>query len=68
MNIFADEELNINLTKVYNPVILKTDEGFELSICMRDWGYDIIIPKLEKHIHINDSGKVLVLREGKSNE
>ncbi len=64
MNLEVDEDRNILAKKVYNPLVLQTDEGFEISICMRDWGYDIMIPKLNKHLHINDSGEIIDLRKG----
>lgn len=64
MKLEVDEERNILFKKVYNPLVLQTDEGFEISICMRDWGYDIMIPKFNKHLHINDMGEIFNLKEG----
>ena len=40
MKISVDENRNILLEEVYNPVVLKTQDGEKLSICMRDSGFE----------------------------
>lgn len=39
--ITVREDYLIQLEEVYNPIILKTSEGVEYSICMRDYGIEI---------------------------
>lgn len=41
MKIKVREDYNIQLEDVHNPIILKTKEGMEYSICMRDYGLEI---------------------------
>ena len=36
MKVSVDEERNIVLKEVFNSVILETEEGNQLAICMRD--------------------------------
>jgi len=62
MKIEINEERDIVLKEVYNSIVLQTNEGFEIAICMRDWGYDILIPKFDKHIHINDRAEIINLK------
>lgn len=35
------EDYNLQLEEVYNPIVLKTREGIEYFICMRDRGIEI---------------------------
>lgn len=36
------ENRNIQLEEVYNPIVLKTNDNEELSICMRDSGFEFV--------------------------
>lgn len=40
MKITTNEQNNIQLEEVFNPIILKTSSGEELCICMRDSGFE----------------------------
>jgi len=40
MKISVDENNNILLENVYNSIILKTSDGEEMAICMRDSGFE----------------------------
>lgn len=35
------EDYLIEMEEVYNPIVLKTSEGVEYGICMRDYGIEI---------------------------
>jgi hypothetical protein len=39
--ITVREDYLIQLEEVYNPIILKTSEGVEYGVCMRDYGIEI---------------------------
>jgi len=41
MEITVDENKDILLTDVYNPIRVQTKEGVELSFCMRDGTFEI---------------------------
>lgn len=41
MEIDVDESGQVRLKKVFNPIILKTEEGNSLSLCMRDGDFEI---------------------------
>lgn len=41
MKVSVGEERTIVLEEVYNSICLKTAEGFEVAICMRDDGFEI---------------------------
>lgn len=43
MKISTNELYNIVLEEVYNPIVLKTKEGNQYSICMRDEGIEIVL-------------------------
>lgn len=58
MKLEVDEEYNIVAKETYNPLVLETNEGFSINICMRDFGFDIMVPNFNKHIHIDDSGNI----------
>lgn len=40
MRITSNEDGTIELTEVYNTIVLKTDSGESLAICMRDSGFE----------------------------
>ena len=40
MRITSNEDGTIELTEVYNTIVLKTDSGETLAICMRDSGFE----------------------------
>ena len=40
MKITVNEHRQIQLEKVYNSIILKSDSGEEMAICMRDNGFE----------------------------
>ena len=40
MKITVNEENTIQLEEVFNPVVLKTSEGEEMAIYMRDMGFE----------------------------
>jgi hypothetical protein len=40
MKITVNEHRQIQLEKVYNSIILKSDSGEEIAICMRDSGFE----------------------------
>jgi hypothetical protein len=40
MKITVNEHRQIQLEKVYNSIILKSDSGEEMTICMRDSGFE----------------------------
>ena len=39
--ITVREDYLIQMSEVYNPIVLKTSEGVEYFICMRDYGIEI---------------------------
>jgi hypothetical protein len=39
--ITVREDCLIEMEEVYNPIVLKTSEGIEYFICMRDYGIEI---------------------------
>ena len=39
--ITVRDDYLIQLEEVYNPIVLKTSEGVEYGICMRDYGIEI---------------------------
>lgn len=41
MKISVDKDGNLLLEEVYNPIVLKSKDGEEISICMRDTGFEI---------------------------
>lgn len=43
MNISVDENGTIRLKDVYNSVVFETDEGEELTVCMRDGAFEIAL-------------------------
>jgi len=65
MKITTTDKHNLQLEEVYIPIILKTSDGEEMSICMRDTGFEFtyqgeqysaqggvvtkIVPRLEEH-------------------
>lgn len=53
MKVSISETKEILIEEVYNPVILKTNSGEELSICMRDTGFEF-----------NYQGKMYFAKEG----
>jgi len=40
MKITVNEENTMQLEEVFNSVVLKTNDGEEMSICMRDSGFE----------------------------
>lgn len=40
MKISVNEESNILLEEIFNSIILKTRDGEEMAICMRDSGFE----------------------------
>ena len=40
MKISVDENRNILLEEVFNSIVLKTRDGEEMAICMRDSGFE----------------------------
>ena len=40
MKVLASEHGELILEEIYNPIILRTNSGEELSICMRDSGFE----------------------------
>ena len=40
MKMTVNEDDNIQLEEVYNPVILKTGSNEKMTICMRDSGFE----------------------------
>ena len=40
MKITVNEENTMQLEEVFNSVVLKTSEGEEMAICMRDGGFE----------------------------
>lgn len=43
MKIRADQEGNLVLEEVYNGVLLRTDEGDSIGVCMRDGTFEITL-------------------------
>jgi hypothetical protein len=41
MRIDIDEQHNLRLKEIYNGVIIETNSGEELFLCMRDSGFEI---------------------------
>lgn len=41
MEIGVSEEGCIRLRKVFDPIVLETESGEKLSVCMRDGGFDL---------------------------
>lgn len=46
---------SIVLKEVYNSIILETSEGKQLSICMRDYGFEIKLDGGVPHLITNES-------------
>lgn len=40
MKVSVNEDNNVQLEEVFNPIVLKTQDGEVLSICMRDSGFE----------------------------
>ncbi|MCP4109884.1 MAG: hypothetical protein GY749_30920 [Desulfobacteraceae bacterium] len=40
MKVTVNESRNLELEGVFNPVILKTNDGEKMAICMRDSGFE----------------------------
>jgi hypothetical protein len=40
MKVNVNEDYSIQLEEVFNPIVLKTQDGEVLSICMRDSGFE----------------------------
>lgn len=40
MKVNVNEEYSIQLEEVFNPIVLKTQDGEVMSICMRDSGFE----------------------------
>lgn len=53
MRVTVDQKGNIVLSEVYSGVILRTEEGNEMSVCMRDDTFEICLPKMGGQL--NDS-------------
>jgi len=50
MKIEVMESGNLKLKEVYNGLILETEEGNQISVCMRDDTFEInVMPKDKKH-------------------
>ena len=43
MKIQAGEDYTLIVTEVYNGLLLKTEEGQELGVCMRDGAFEVSI-------------------------
>jgi hypothetical protein len=41
MKIDVREDYTIQLEEVFNPIVIKTTDGVEFSICERDWGIEV---------------------------
>jgi len=53
MQIDVNEAYAFVLKKVYNPLILKTEEGNQLALCMRDDTIEMTVPGSGKHYQVN---------------
>lgn len=40
MKVTVKEDYTIQLEQVFNPIVLKTADGEEIAICMRDSGFE----------------------------
>lgn len=40
MKIFINEDSKIQLEQVFNPIVLQTNSGEQMIICMRDSGFE----------------------------
>lgn len=40
MKVNVNEDYSIQLEEVFNPIVLKTQDGEVMSICMRDSGFE----------------------------
>ena len=40
MKVSVNEDYSVQLEEVFNPIVLKTQDGEVLSICMRDSGFE----------------------------
>ena len=59
MKIEVDEEFNLVLKEVFNPVILETEEGNKLAVCMRDDTFEITAPGSDRHWRVNvETGEI----------
>lgn len=73
MKITINEERNIVLKEVYSGILMETEDGNALGICMRDDTFEInVIPKQGKtqwfrvdmqNITIKEEGKAITLEE-----
>ena len=66
MKITVDENRDLLLTEIYNPIRLKSDGGEELTICIRDGGFEIgsrnlTISKLFENYTAHNGSILLVL-------
>jgi hypothetical protein len=50
METTVREDRNIQLEKVYLPIVIKTNKDVEFFICQRDWGIEITCNGVTKYI------------------
>lgn len=55
MKIDVDEQYNLIAKEVVNPLILETEEGNKLSVCMRDDTFELTVPGSDRHFRVDPS-------------
>lgn len=50
MKIEVNENGAIQLEQVYNPIVIKTNDGVEFIICERDYGIEVTCNGITKYI------------------
>jgi len=50
MRIEVNENGAMQLEQVYNPIVIKTNDGVEFIICQRDYGIEITCNGITKYI------------------
>ena len=60
MKVSITEQNEIELTEVYNPIVLKTNSGEVMSVCMRDSGFEFTY---EGQTFYAQNGKVTAMNE-----
>lgn len=60
MKITTTENNEIQLEEVFNSIILKTKDGEEMSICMRDTGFEF---KYQGEMYFAKEGQVMLFQK-----
>jgi hypothetical protein len=65
MKIEVNENGTIQLEQVYNPIVIKTNDGVEFNICQRDYGIEVTCNGETKYLDESSFGtKVTCIKCG----